>query len=164
MDTNGLALLGIAIMVVSLFLIPIGLPGIWIMVLVLFAGTWAGLVHWIVLLALLALAIAAELVEWAAVDRLGRRYGGTRRTFWGALAGGILGAIVGVPVPLLGSLLGVLVGTFAGATLVTWHELRDRDGAVRAGWGATLGRTFAIALKVATGLVILVIGGGALLI
>jgi hypothetical protein len=164
MDTNGLALLGIAVMVVSLFLIPIGLPGLWIMILVLLVGTWTGLVHWVVFLALLALVLAAELVEWAAVDRLGRRYGGTRRTFWGALAGGILGAIVGVPVPLVGSLIGVLIGTFAGATLVTWHELRDRDGALRAGWGATLGRTFAIALKVATGLVILVFGGAALLV
>lgn len=161
---NGLALLGIAIMVVSLFLIPIGLPGIWIMILVVAAGTWGGLVHWIVFLALLALALAAELIEWAAVDRLGKRYGGTRRTFWGALAGGVVGAIVGVPVPVLGSLLGVLIGTFAGAALATWHELRDHGGAMRAGWGATLGRGLAVALKVATGLVILLIGGAALLI
>lgn len=164
MDAHGLALLGIGIMVVSLFLIPIGLPGIWIMILVVAAGTWAGAIHWLVFLGLLGLALAAELVEWAAVDRLGRRYGGTRRTFWGALLGGIVGAVAGSPVPVVGTLLGVLVGTFAGATLVTWHELRDHGGALRAGWGSMLGRAVAVALKVATGLVILVAGGAALLL
>ena len=32
-----------------------------------------------------------------------RRYGGSKRAGWGALAGGLIGAVVGVPVPIIGS-------------------------------------------------------------
>ena len=35
MEINGFALFGIAAMIASLFLIPLGLPGLWIMLLVL---------------------------------------------------------------------------------------------------------------------------------
>ena len=61
--------------------------------------------------ALLGLTVVAEFLEWIAVDRLGKKHGGTRRTFWGALVGGLVGAIFGVPVPVTGSLLGVFAGT-----------------------------------------------------
>ncbi|MDT8436347.1 MAG: DUF456 family protein [Gemmatimonadota bacterium] len=163
MDTSALALVGLALMAVALLLIPLGLPGIWIMILVVAGGVWAGEVGAGLFLALLLLGLAAELAEWLAVDRLGRRHGGSRRTFWGALLGGIAGALVGVPVPIAGPLLGIFAGTFAGATLATWLESRDGQGALRAGWGATLGRAAAVAIKVAAGLVILVTGGAALL-
>lgn len=163
MDINGLAIGGIAIMAVSLVLIPLGLPGLWIMLAVLAVGAWFGLVSPWLFLALLALTGAAELMEWVAVDRLGRKYGGTQRTFWGALAGGIAGALIGTPVPVIGSVLGVFVGTMIGATVATWTLVRDSEAALKAGWGALLGRSAAMALKTAAGLVILIVGGAALL-
>ena len=163
METNALALGGIAVMTVSLLLIPLGLPGLWIMMLVLAAGAWTGIVSWWLFTALLALAAVAELLEWVALDRLGKKYGGTRRTFWGALAGGIAGAIVGTPVPVIGSLLGVFAGTMLGASIATWTLVKDSELALNAGWGALLGRAVAIGLKTATGLVVLVAGGAALL-
>jgi uncharacterized protein YqgC (DUF456 family) len=163
MEINGLALVGIAIMVLSLALIPLGLPGLWIMLGVVGIGMWTGAVSIWLFLVLMALVVLAELLEWFAVDRLGRKYGGTRRTFWGALAGGIVGAVVGTPVPVIGSLLGVFAGTMMGASIATWTLVKDSEVALRAGWGALLGRSAAIALKSAAGLVILVAGGAALL-
>ena len=76
---------------------------------------------------------------------------------------GIVGAIVGTPVPVIGSLLGVFAGTMVGAAIATWTLVKDSDAALKAGWGALLGRAAAVALKMAAGLVILVAGAAALL-
>jgi len=151
-------------MALALLLIPLGVPGLWIMVAVVAAGLAAGHVSIGMFLLLLGLAVAAELAEWVSVDRLGRRYGGTTRTFWGALIGGAVGVILGAPVPVAGSLIGAFAGTLAGAVLATWLESRRLGGSLRAGWGALLGRTIAVGVKVFAGLVILVLGGGALLL
>ena len=163
MEINGLALLGIAAMTASLFLIPLGLPGLWIMLLILAMAAWTGAVSPLLFVALLVLAGLAEFLEWVAVARLGRKYGGTQRTFWGALIGGVAGAIVGTPVPVIGSVLGVFAGTMIGAAIATWTLVKDSDAALKAGWGALLGRAAAVALKMAAGIVTLVVGGAALL-
>lgn len=159
-----LAIGAVALMAIALLLIPLGIPGLWIMMVVVAAGWMSGEVGVGVFLALLVVAIAAEVAEWASVERLGRRYGGTRRTFWGALIGGALGALAGAPVPVAGSLIGAFLGTLAGAVLATWLETRRLGDSVRAGWGALLGRALAVAVKVFAGLLILLVGGGALLL
>src|SRR5207245_4852762 len=87
------------------------------------------------------------------------RYGGSRRSGWGALIGGIAGAMVGVPVPTLGSVIGAFVGAFAGAAVFEYSVSRAPTVAVRAGWGAVLGRAAGAAAKIALGVVIAVIGG-----
>lgn len=162
---NGLLALGaVAVMALALLLVPLGIPGLWIMVGVVAAGLAGGKVSLGMFLLLLGLAVAAELAEWLSVHRLGRRYGGTARTFWGALIGGAIGVVVGAPVPVAGSLIGAFLGTLAGATLATWLETRRLGGSLRAGWGAVLGRTIAVGVKVFAGLVILVLGGGAFLL
>jgi uncharacterized protein YqgC (DUF456 family) len=86
------------------------------------------------------------------------KYGGSRRAGWGALIGGIVGAIVGVPVPVLGSIIGAFVGSFVGAALFEYTRERHAGIAVRAGWGAMLGRAAAAGVKIAVGLVIGVVG------
>lgn len=156
--------LALLVMVVSLFLIPLGIPGLWIMIGVLTAATVTGEVSPWVLLFLVAIAILAELAEWAIVARTSARWGGSRKAFWGAIAGGIAGIVIGLPVPLpvLGPLLAGLVGTFAGAAAVTLWETRALRSAGRVGLGAVLGRAFAAAVKTATGVVILVVGSAAL--
>ncbi|MGI9038120.1 MAG: DUF456 domain-containing protein [Gemmatimonadota bacterium] len=159
-----LAIGAVALMAIALLLIPIGLPGLWIMIALVAAGWMAGEVSVGVFLVLLAVAIAAEVAEWASVDRLGRRFGGTSRTFWGALIGGLVGAVAGAPIPVAGSIAGAFLGTLGGAILATWMETRRLAGSVRAGWGALLGRAVAVAIKVFAGLVILLVGGGALLL
>ena len=133
------------------------------MLTVLGIGAWAGAVSPWIFFGMVAVAALAEFIEWVAVDRLGRKYGGSRRTFWGALAGGVVGAIVGTPVPVIGSLIGVLAGTLIGAALATWTLVRDSELALQAGWGALLGRSVAIAVKTTAGLFMLLAGGAALL-
>ncbi|MFW6089207.1 MAG: DUF456 family protein [Gemmatimonadota bacterium] len=162
--TGLLALGAVAAMALSLVLIPLGIPGLWIMVGVVAAGLAAGQVSLGIFLLLFGLAVVAEVAEWVSVDRLGRRYGGSARTFWGALIGGAVGVVVGAPVPVAGSLVGAFVGTLGGAVLATWLDTRRVGGSLRAGWGALLGRTVAVGMKVFVGLVILVLGGGAFLL
>lgn len=158
--------LGVVLLVVScvagLLLIPLSLPGLWVMVLGILGYGWltdfrsmgTGIV-----VSILVLALAGELIETWLGFRLTRRYGGSSRAGWGALAGGLVGAIVGVPVPLIGSVIGGFVGAFLGAALFEYTSARHSEGAVRAGWGAVLGRAAAAAAKMAIGIVIAVLGG-----
>jgi len=148
----------------SLLLVPLGLPGVWIMVAILLGLAVAGSVSWTTWAILAGLALAAELLEFGIVGWMGRRYGGSRAAFWGAVAGGLVGAAVGFPVPVLGPLAGGVVGTFLGAAAVTLWQTRSVEDASRVGWGVALARAFAVALKTAVGVVVLVTGGLALFV
>lgn len=64
MTVTPLAVLGIVVMALALLLVPLGLPGTWVMVLVLSVGAYFGVVGIPVLLGCIALAIVAELVEY----------------------------------------------------------------------------------------------------
>jgi uncharacterized protein YqgC (DUF456 family) len=147
----------IAASLAGLVLIPFGLPGLWVIVLGLIGYGWltefrtlsAGF-----LAAVIGLAAAGELAEAWIGFRFAQRYGGSSRAGWGALIGGLVGAIVGVPVPIVGSVIGGFIGAFAGAAVFEYSRARRSDGAVRAGWGAVLGRATAAALKMAVGVVI----------
>ncbi|MBX6363818.1 MAG: DUF456 domain-containing protein [Gemmatimonadetes bacterium] len=157
-------ILAIAIMAVGLFVIPLGLPGTWLMILVLGVAAFYGEVGLVVLFAATALALVAELAEYAVTKRMTTRYGGSRRAFWGALLGGMVGIFVGIPVPVVGSMLTGLLGSMAGAVLVTYLETRHLPSAGRVGWGVLLGRGLSIGVKVAAGVVILVLGAASLLV
>jgi uncharacterized protein len=159
-----LAMLGIAVMVVALLLTPLGVPGLWIMVVVLAIGWWVGAVGLLIVGFALVLAAAAEVVEFLVVDRLNVRYGGSRLAFWGAIAGGIAGVIVGMPVPIIGSVIAGFVGSFVGAAVATLYETRHVESAARVGWGTLLGRMWGAAAKVAAGTIILVLGAASLLL
>jgi uncharacterized protein len=159
-----LAVLGIAVMFIALFLTPLGIPGNWIMVGVLAAGALLGEVGVGVMIAALLLAGAAEIVEFMIVNRLNVRYGGTSRAFWGSIAGGIMGVMVGLPVPIVGSVIAGFLGSFVGAAVVTWFETTRSDAALRVGWGVLIGRALSAAAKSAAGVVILVLGAAALLV
>lgn len=158
-----LAFLGITVMLVSLLLIPLGLPGLWVMIGVLAVAALQDEVSLTTLVALTAAATVAELLEFVVVRRFSLRYGGSRRAFWGAIAGGIAGVFVGLPIPLIGSVVAGVVGSFVGAAAVTLWETRHLPSATRVGWGVMLGRAAAIALKSAAGVVILVLGAAALI-
>lgn len=163
MDTL-LALGAVLVMAVALFLIPLGIPGLWIMVGILSVGLIAGQVSLGIYALLVGLTIVAEVLEWVTVERLGRRFGGTARTFWGAVIGGAIGAVVGTPVPVVGNVAGAFIGTLIGAVAATWLHTRELSGSMRAGWGALMGRAVAVAIKVFVGLLILIVGGGAWLL
>src|SRR6185503_6369347 len=108
----------------------------------------------------LGLAVVGEVIESWLGFRYAKKYGGSSRSGWGALLGGIVGAIVGVPVPVIGSIIGAFVGSFLGAVLFEFSYSRKTSTAVRAGWGSVVGRAAAAAMKMAIGLVIIILGGG----
>ena len=163
MTSSALAIVGLLLMLICLLLVPLGLPGVWIMLLVPTVGTYFGEVGVVTFAVLIGIALVAEVAEYAVIRRTTERYGASPRAFWGALGGGLAGGIVGTPIPVLGSLAGVFVGTFTGALLVTYAERRTARESARAGWGAVIGRTLAAGAKILAGLAIIVITAGALL-
>jgi uncharacterized protein YqgC (DUF456 family) len=157
-DTGAVILL-IAASLVGLVLIPLGLPGLWVIVLAILgygyltdfrtlSAFFIGLV--------VALALLGEVFESWIGFRFAQKYGGSSRAGWGALVGGLIGAVVGVPVPIVGSVIGGFVGAFLGAALFEYTRARQSGVAAKAGWGAVLGRAAAAALKMAIGIVMTV--------
>lgn len=159
MSDSAPVLLLIAAGLIGLVLIPLGLPGLWVIVLGILGYGWltdfrtlsVGFIALIV-----GLALVGEVFEAWIGFRFAQRYGGSRRAGWGALVGGLVGAIVGVPVPIIGSVIGGFVGAFVGAAVFEYTRARRSQGAVRAGWGAVLGRAAAAAVKMGLGIVIAV--------
>ncbi len=145
---------------VGLLLIPLGLPGLWVMVLGIIGYGWLTdfqAVGTTTIAAVLGVALLGEVSEYWIGFRYTTRYGGSRRAGWGALIGGVVGAGMGVPVPIVGSVIGALLGSFAGATLLEYWGAWRAHAAVRAGWGALLGRAAAAAVKMALGIVLAVL-------
>jgi uncharacterized protein YqgC (DUF456 family) len=160
MDILAWVVLGICD-IAGLLLVPIGLPGLWVMVggFLLFGwmtdfrstGVW-------MIAAVLVLAFVGEVLESWLGFRFAKRHGGSSRSGWGALIGGLVGAGMGVPIPIIGSVIGAFFGSFVGAALFEYSATRRADLAVSVGWGAILGRAAAAAAKIALGLVIAVVG------
>lgn len=145
-----------AILILSLFIIPIGLPGTWVM---LAAGVGYSIlvpnsIGMFALIGTTIVAVVAEIFEFTLAGKYARKYGGSRRAGWGAIIGGTVGAIVGVPVPLIGPIIGAFAGSFIGALVAEFSRGTDVDAATRVAWGALVGRAVAAALKVAAGCVI----------
>ena len=145
----------------GLVLVPLGLPGLWVMVAGVVGYGWLTGFRSVgvgTIALVLGLAFLGEIIEAWLGFRFARTFGGSRRSAWGALVGGIIGAVLGVPVPIVGSVIGAFLGSFAGAALFEYSLSRTPDTAVRAGWGAVVGRATAAAAKIALGVVIAVLG------
>ena len=157
-ESNATVLLVVASLT-GLALIPLGLPGLWVILLGIVGYGWLTDFQTLsatFLVVIIALAILGEVIEAWIGFRYAQKYGGSKRAGWGALVGGIIGAIIGVPIPIIGSVIGGFAGAFVGAALLEYTAARRTGGAVRAGWGAVLGRAAAAALKTAIGLVMVV--------
>lgn len=155
-----LLLLGVAL-AGGLFLIPFGLPGLWVML-------GAALVHWVLvplggigpwtMAGAGSLVVVAEVLEFTISARYTRQYGGSRRASWGAVIGGVVGAMVGIPVPVVGSLIGAFAGAFLGALVAELSVASGERGApVQVATGALVGRVVAAAVKVGIGVVVAVL-------
>ncbi|MBW3627757.1 MAG: DUF456 domain-containing protein [Gemmatimonadetes bacterium] len=150
----------VAAQVLGLFLTAIGLPGLWLQVVSLGIFAWLGgfvTVSAISVGVVVVLALLAEVAEFLLGGRYAKKYGGGSRAAMGAIIGGIVGALVGFPLPLLGSVFGAMFGAFLGAFLLELTTGRGASPALRAGWGAFLGRVVATAMKAGVGVVILVL-------
>lgn len=144
-----LAMLGCLVM------IPFGIPGLWLIVVMSLGLVLAGKLTWTVGVLVAGAALVAEVAEFLVLSRFGRAFGGSRRAFWGAVVGGMAGLFVGLPVPVVGPLVTAFAGTFLGAGLVTWFETASLKRSARVGWGVLLARTVAVALKVAVSVAVI---------
>ena len=146
-----LALFVIA-MLVSIFVVPLGLPGTFIMLAIAIAANYlasAG-IGWFAIGLGLALAVVAEVLEWTMSARFAMKYGGSKRAGWGAIIGGLLGAFAGIPVPLFGSMIGAFAGAFVGALIAEFTQPNsDASSATRVATGALIGKAAATAVKLA---------------
>ena len=156
-------LLGILLLactnLIGLVLVPLGLPGLWLMVLGVLAYGWMTdfqSVDLVTIGIVVGLALVGEVVEAWLGFRFTKKYGGSSRAGWGALIGGLVGAGVGVPVPIIGSVIGAIAGSFVGAVLFEYSASRRAELAITVGWGSVLARAAAAAVKVALGLLIVV--------
>jgi len=160
--TNTLAVVVLTLgCVLGLALVPLGLPGLWVMALAVIGYGWmTGFrsVGTATIFIVLGLALFGEIIDNWLGFRFAKKYGGSSRSGWGALLGGIVGAIVGVPIPIIGSVIGAFLGSFVGAAVFEYTYSTHAGTAVRAGWGSVLGRVAAAATKMAIALVIVITG------
>jgi len=146
-----------AVIILSLILIVLGLPGLWIMVAtavvynMIVPGDPIG---WGSLIAVAVLALIAELLEFTMTGRYARKYGGSRRAGWGAIIGGMIGAVVGFPVPIIGPVIGAFVGSFVGALVAELTGGASAGDATRVAKGALIGRVVSTMLKIGIGFTI----------
>jgi uncharacterized protein YqgC (DUF456 family) len=146
-----------AVIILSLILIVLGLPGLWIMVAtavvynMIVPGDPIG---WVSLIAVAVLALIAELLEFTMTGRYARKYGGSRRAGWGAIIGGMIGAVVGFPVPIVGPVIGAFLGSFVGALVAELTGGSSAGDATRVAKGALIGRVVSTMLKIGIGFTI----------
>jgi uncharacterized protein YqgC (DUF456 family) len=152
----------LALLVIGLFVNILGLPGLWMMVASYGAYAWAtwdrGYVWPRSLVAIIVLALLAELVEFVAGAAGSKAAGGSKRGMAGAIIGGIAGGIVGTPIfPVVGTIIGACFGSFAGAFLVEAAIGRSHEESIKIGFGAAKGRFMGIIAKLAFGIAMLIV-------
>jgi len=146
-----------AVIIISLILIVLGMPGLWIMVAsavtynLIVPGDPIG---WVTLVIVGVLALVAELLDISLTGRYARRYGGSRRAGWGAIIGSIVGAMVGFPVPIIGPVIGAFIGSFVGALIAEFTGGSSAGDATRVAKGALIGRVVSTVLKIGIGFTI----------
>ena len=109
------------------------------------------------LVAVVALALGGEVLEFFSSAVGARRSGGTRWGSFGALLGALLGAVFGtmlIPVPVLGSLVGMCGGAFGGAWVFEAAGGKKARASARTAMGAGAGRLAGVLIKLAVGVVI----------
>jgi hypothetical protein len=139
------------VLIIGVCLIPVGLPGLWLIVVAAPAFNVLTGTHRIGIVTMVGvalLALTAEVLDFALAAGAARKYGGTQRAAWGAAIGGLAGALIGVPIPVEGSVVGALTGVFLGALIAETTRGSGPKSAVRVATGAVIGRVVASVAKV----------------
>ena len=142
------------VLVASLALIALGLPGLWVMIASaivynLVVGTEP--ISWVTIVGIGVLGLVAEWIEFTMSGKYARKFGGSRRAGWGAMLGGVVGAFIGVPVPIVGPVIGAFAGSFVGALAGELSMGSGGKASTRAATGALIGRALATAMKIGVG-------------
>jgi uncharacterized protein YqgC (DUF456 family) len=147
------------VLIASLVLIALGLPGLWVMIasaVVYNITTQTEAIGWFTLVGVGILALIAEFIEFTMSAKYARKYGGSRRAGWGAMIGGMVGAFMGVPIPIVGMMVGAFIGSFVGALIGELTVGSSRKDSARVATGALIGRVVATAMKMGVGCTIAV--------
>jgi uncharacterized protein YqgC (DUF456 family) len=153
------AVICIALMILSLALIFLGLPGTW--VILALTGLWAFFTNaselgWQFFVLLGGMAGLGEFMEFSAGYFGVKRFGGSSKGSIGGMIGAIVGGIMCATLFFgFGALLGALAGGFAGCYVMEKIYGADHGPALRAALGATLGRFggFVVKLGIAIGMI-----------
>ena len=146
-----------AVLVASLAMIALGLPGLWVMIAsaigynILVGGEP---ISWVTIVGIAILGILAEWIEFTMSGKYARKYGGSRRAGWGAMLGGMVGAFMGFPVPIVGPVIGAFIGSFVGALAGELSVGSGGAASTRAATGALIGLALATAMKIGVGVAI----------
>ena len=147
------------VLILSLALIALGLPGIWVMIASAVCYnvlTHSSAIGWFSLIGITVLALVAEYLDFTMAGKYARKYGGTRRAGWGAMIGGVIGAFVGFPVPIVGPIIGGFIGAFVGALIGEKSSGATMGDSSRVATGSLIGRAMGAALKIGVGCAIAV--------
>jgi uncharacterized protein YqgC (DUF456 family) len=149
--------------ILGLVIIPVGLPGTFVILAasVIYAAATGFAVISLKLVAILAgIALFAELLEFIITLTVVRLFGASAWGLIGTLAGGIIGAIAGSgAIPVIGTLLGAVAGAFLGAMAFELIKGRELNEATRAGTGSFVGKLTAISVKLICGIIMVVLAG-----
>lgn len=150
------ALLLIAIVLLSIFIIPFGLPGTWIIAAAALGYRILvpdGGIGYFTVGIMFVLAVVSAIIETWLSASYAKKYGGSRRAGWGAILGGIVGAILGLPIPVIGSVIGAFAGAFVGAFVFEMTAGTDTAGSTKVATGAMIGRVVGAVMNVVIGIV-----------
>jgi uncharacterized protein YqgC (DUF456 family) len=160
--------------VIGLVLAAFTLPGLWLMLAAAAGYAYLTNGHYVgekTLIALLVLALGAEVAEFVFGGAGAKKAGASKWGIVGGVVGGILGGVclTGlIPIPILGTIIGICLGSFAGAFGIEVVMGTPVTHSARIGYGAAKGRLLGIFNKILIGLlmflitlwVALPIGGG----
>jgi uncharacterized protein YqgC (DUF456 family) len=133
------------------------LPGLWLMVAgaAIYAWLTGGhFISWQTLIALLLLALIAEIVEIILGGAGAKKAGASGWGITGGFVGGIVGGIclsAVIPIPILGTVIGICLGCFIGAFAVELLLGQTLTQSVKIGFGSAAGKLTGIVGKVMIG-------------
>jgi uncharacterized protein YqgC (DUF456 family) len=139
-----------------LLLVPLSLPGNWLIVICTALFAWwqreQGVFSIYTLIAITVLAFLGEAIEFLAgaggAKKAGAGWLGAIAAIFGAILGGIIGTIF---LPLLGTIIGACLGAGGTAAIVELITGKEPDASIRTGFGASVGYLIGSLTKFAIG-------------
>lgn len=145
---------------VWLFLTILSLPGNWLMVLGAAFLAWfsPGMFSASTLIALAALAMVGELLEFLLGAAGAKKGGGSMWGALGAIVGAVVGGLIGTGfLPIIGTIFGACAGAFGGALGLEILAGKKLVDSVKIGKGAAIGRFWGTMAKLTVGLAIFLV-------